>query len=168
MTDKDKLDWLYDRARIIDVVTRFAVAIDCRDWDLYETCFTEEVTFDYPTSGGHRVLKASEIRYSSPPFFLCFDATQHISANHQVEIEGDEATCISTLHARHFRDGEAEGPLQVQIGHYRNHLRREGEMWKIFLSEQKVSWSEGNQSMFESALAERRRQIEARTTAKAQ
>jgi len=161
MTDAEKLQWLYDRAQIIDVVTRFAVALDTRDWALHRTCFADTVTFEYPASGGHRVLKASDLVHTSPPFFEHFDATQHLSTNHQIEIEGDRAVCTSTLHARHFRGSESPEPLQVQIGYYRNHLQRQDDGWKIFLSEQLVFWSEGNQALFNDAIEARRRRIAA-------
>jgi hypothetical protein len=159
VTDAEKLQWLYDRARITDVVTRFAVALDTRDWALHRTCFAETVTFDYPASGGHRVLKAIDLADTSPPFFEHFDATQHLSTNHQIEIDGDQAICTSTLHARHFRSSERPEPLQVQIGYYRNHLQRQDGDWKIFLSEQQVFWTEGNQALFDDAIEARRRRI---------
>ena len=159
MTEADQLQWLFDRARITDVVNRFAMALDMRDWVLHRTCFAETVTFDYPASGGHRVLRADDLAKTSPPFFLWFDATQHIAANHIIDIEGDEAVCVSTLHAQHFRADANGGPLQKQIGLYRNRLLRDGDDWKIFHSAQFVRWSEGNQAMFDAALTERQRQI---------
>lgn len=159
MTDAEKLEWLYERARIIDVVNRFAVALDTRDWALHRTCFAETVTFDYPLAGGLRVLKATDLSRTSPPFFEYFDATQHIAANHHIEIDGEEATCISTLHAQHFRADADGGALQKQIGYYQNRLRRETGGWKIFHTQQLAGWMEGNQAMYEAALAERRRRI---------
>ncbi|KRB86506.1 hypothetical protein ASE00_07345 [Sphingomonas sp. Root710] len=141
------------------MVNRFAIALDSRDWALHRTCFAETVTFDYPLAGGHRVLKATDLARTSPPFFECFDATQHIAANHHIEIDGDEALCVSTLHAQHFRADAEGGPLQKQIGVYRNRLKREGDDWKIFHTQQVVGWMEGNQAMYEAALAERRRKI---------
>lgn len=160
MTESEKVQWLFDRARITDVINRFAIALDTRDWPLHRTCFADVVTFDYPVSGGHRVLTADDLAKTSPPFFLYFNATQHIAANHHIEIDGDAALCVSTLHAQHYRADADGGPLQKQIGYYRNRLQRDGDDWKIFHTTQLVRWSEGNQAMFEVALTDWRRQIE--------
>ena len=159
MNDAQKLQWLYDRARIIDVVTKFAVCIDTRDWAGFQGCFAETVTFEYPLSGGTRTVAAATVANSAPLFFEQLDATQHLSANHQIEIDGDRATCVSSLHAQHYAAATTGHPVQVQIGYYRNHLVREGDDWRIARSEQHVAWSEGNQEVFDRAMAARNRAV---------
>ncbi len=36
-----------ERDSIIDVVFRFALAIDTRDWHAYRSLFSDEITIDY-------------------------------------------------------------------------------------------------------------------------
>ena len=46
----DPLRWLVDRALISDVVVRFAIALDTRDWPLLRSCLAARVEVDYPDS----------------------------------------------------------------------------------------------------------------------
>ena len=41
-----------DRIRIQDLLTRYTVAIDTKNWELLDTCFTPDAHVDYTTSGG--------------------------------------------------------------------------------------------------------------------
>ena len=45
-------DDLADRIAIGDLLTRYATAVDRRDWDLYRTVFTEDAHIDYTSAGG--------------------------------------------------------------------------------------------------------------------
>lgn len=141
------LQRLADRADITDVVTRFAVALDTRDWPLFETCFAKTVTLEFPATVGTMTLPRSELSAVPSRFFPRLDATQHISANHQVAVDGDVATCFSTLYAQHYLRAANGDPVQRQIGYYLNHLRRE-DAWRIERCEQRVSWNEGNWQVY--------------------
>jgi hypothetical protein len=143
--------WLLDRALVTDVVTRFAVALDTRDWPLLRSCLAERIEVDYPDSVGVASFTADELTATADGFFGRLDATQHISANHQVEIDGDRAVCHSTLHAAHYLRSAAEGAVQRQIGYYRNVLVREGDDWRIVRTEQHQGWTEGNPAVFAHA-----------------
>ena len=41
-----------DRLEIEALLTRYAKAVDRRDWDLYLTVFTDDATIDYSSAGG--------------------------------------------------------------------------------------------------------------------
>jgi hypothetical protein len=87
-------------------------------------------------------------------FFGRLDATQHVSANHQVVLAGDRASCTSTLLAQHYLAGCAGGECQRQVGYYVNELARQQDGgWRIAGSAQRVSWSDGNPAVFEHAAA---------------
>ena len=43
---------LSDRIEIQDLLVRYARAIDTKDWDLLDTCFTPDAHVDYTSSGG--------------------------------------------------------------------------------------------------------------------
>ncbi|MGY8803024.1 MAG: nuclear transport factor 2 family protein, partial [bacterium] len=43
---------LLDRREIDDLLIRYATAVDTKDWDLWETCFTEDAFVDYESAGG--------------------------------------------------------------------------------------------------------------------
>ncbi|NPC55927.1 nuclear transport factor 2 family protein [Caenimonas soli] len=152
MTESQKLQYLFDRAAITDLMVRFAVSIDTRDWARFRSCFADRVEFDYPATIGAVTLAADSLLEISPQFFGQLDATQHLSANHLMEIDGDRAVCLSTLHAQHYLAGCPGGSVQRQIGYYRTMLERLGN-WRIVRSEQKVHWNEGNEEVFLQAAA---------------
>ena len=145
--DKDLAEtvrWLADRAAITDVITAFAVGLDTRDWDLVRSCFTDPVEVDYPDSAGVMTTSLDDVLASSKGFFGRLDATQHISANHQIAIDGDSARCVSTLTAQHYLASAGDQPVQRQIGYYVNFLVRTDDGWRIRRTEQHQGWTEGN------------------------
>jgi 3-phenylpropionate/cinnamic acid dioxygenase small subunit len=79
-----------DRIQINDLLTRYTVAIDTKDWNLLDTCFTPDATVDYTTSGG---TKGSypEVRQWLEKALAVFPMTQHFISNTTVEFDGDRA-----------------------------------------------------------------------------
>ena len=45
-----------DRIEIDDLITRYATAVDTKDWDLYRTVFTDDAVIDYTSAGGIRAF----------------------------------------------------------------------------------------------------------------
>jgi hypothetical protein len=152
MNDSDKLQYLFDRTLIVDVITRFATSLDMRDWVRFRSCFADVVEFDYPYVLGSVTLPIAELIKLSPSFFNRLDATQHISANHQVEIDGNSAVCISTLFAQSYLKDFPGGSVHRQIGYYRNFLKK-ADQWRIHRSEQLDAWQEGNERVVDHAKA---------------
>ena len=48
----DRIDALTDRLAIEDLLTRYATAVDQRDWDLYRSVFAADAEVDYTPAGG--------------------------------------------------------------------------------------------------------------------
>jgi hypothetical protein len=141
---------LRDRSEIIGVVMRYATSIDGRRWEDFGSCFADEVAINVLVTGGWITLSRADLMSICSRIFSHYDATQHISANHQVRITGDEATCLSTLNATHYLAKAPGGPIQRQVGYYEYHLIR-SDGWKIDRFVQTVKWEEGNQEMFRLA-----------------
>jgi hypothetical protein len=150
MKDVSAIQSLLDRNMIVDVAIRYAWAIDTRQWDSFLSCLTDHVHFSSPLTNGWIKLKKSDMALICSRIFPLFTATQHISANHQVTISGDEATCISTLNATHYDADAVGGTTQRQVGHYEYHLIRD-DGWKIDRMTQVIAWEEGNQRVFYDA-----------------
>lgn len=108
MTDSDKIQALIDRADIIDVVTRYATSIDRRRWDDFASCLSDTVEISMPVTDGCVPMRRDDLVALAKRIYAQLEATQHISANHQVSVLGDEASCVSTLNATHYL-GEHEG-----------------------------------------------------------
>jgi hypothetical protein len=148
---REQLRALRDRVEIIEVVGRFAFCIDRRLWDELAACFTDEIKADTIRTGGWVRFERSAVIEVLRRAFESYTATQHISANHQVTIDGDTAVVWSTLNATHYRRGAPGGEFQQQVGYYEYGLvRRDG--WKISSIRQHPHWQTGNQQIFDSTL----------------
>ena len=83
-----------DRIEIYDLLTRYATALDNRDWDLYSTCFTEDAYIDYTAAGGIKGTLA-EVRAWLEKTMAIFPMSQHVVCNRDISIDGDTATSRS-------------------------------------------------------------------------
>lgn len=147
------LQRLVDRAAIIDVVCAFAVSLDTRNWELLRSTLADAIEVDYPDSVGVGTYAAEDLVATAQKFFGRLDATLHISANHQVELDGDHASCVSTLFASHYLASASEPKVQRQVGYYTNHLKRQDGHWRILRTAQQQGWTEGNPEVFAHAAA---------------
>lgn len=148
---QEQLNALQDRTSIIDVVCKFAVSIDRRRWEEFAACFVDEVEINTIRTGRWVSFALPELVEVLRPAFESYTATQHVSANHQVTIDGDSAVVWSTLNATHYVQGAAGGEFQQQVGYYEYHLvRRQG--WRISKVHQHPAWQRGNQQLFDSTV----------------
>lgn len=147
MYGTETMMYLADRVAIADTIIDFAYAIDTRDWKLFLSVLAPLVEIDYPDSVGIGSFEATDLVETARSFFSRLDATQHVSANHRITIDGTSAVCTSTLLAQHYLQSEVENPVQRQIGYYRNELEKT-DRWRITRSEQHAGWMEGNMNVF--------------------
>lgn len=127
--DEKKIQALLDRMEIIDVENRYALGVDTRDSEMHGSCFTEELEVDMSGMGMGEPLKTTGKAWADQAVSLVgmFEATQHIITNHVITIDGDRATCVAYVQAKHYNP---ESVWTVQ-GYYTNKLLRTAEGWKI-------------------------------------
>lgn len=95
---------LLDREEISDVQLRYATAVDSRDWELFRTCFADEVEADYSSVFGTPParLGADEFVAMIAPVMSTLTATQHMITNLAVTVEGENhATVVAYVRAIH-------------------------------------------------------------------
>ena len=150
---EDELRTLLDRQAISDVVIRYATGIDMRDWEAYRSCFTDQLEVDFTSfSGGEpRTLTGDEWVAGVRAGLSGFAATQHISTNHVITLDGDEATCVSYMQAQHYLPNEKGDNALTLGGYYTNTLVRTGDGWRIRRCRLTVTWTTGNRHIFELA-----------------
>ena len=151
--DQAQLQALLDRMAISDIVVRYATGIDMRDWAAYRSCFTDDVEIDFTSwSGGEpSTMKADDWVALVRATLSGFAATQHISTNHVITIDGDRATCVSYMQAQHYLPN-AQGDNAFTLGgYYSNRLVRTADGWKIRGCRLTVTWSTGNRHVFDLA-----------------
>lgn len=151
--DQNQLQFLLDRAAISDVQLRYATGVDMRDWPLYRSCFTDEIDTDFSSAVGSppQHMKAGDWVEFARRTINGMKATQHMITNHVITLDGDEATCVAYVQARHHLPNETGGSNQVMYGYYTNRFTRTPDGWKIRSCKLTVTWNEGNMHIFELA-----------------
>lgn len=124
------LQQIADRIEIDDVLTRYAAALDAKDWDLFSTCFTPDAAIDYTAAGGIKGT-LSEVRAWLAEVMVRFPMTQHLVTNRSVHVDGDAATCRSCLFNPMGVQADDEMVLFFEGGYYRDRLRRTADGWRI-------------------------------------
>ena len=117
-----RLRRLEDRTAISEVVVKYGLAVDRRDWALFADCFTDPVDTDYSGLGSPAKEWERDAFVESIRLHLSgFTATQHISPNHLVafdEQDPDRAICTSYMYAQHYLEGSPNGDFYLARGFY--------------------------------------------------
>lgn len=151
--DKDKLQWLVDRAEIVETVYKYATGIDTRDFALHRSIYTDEIEMDFSsyagTEAGYVKMKADDWANGLRGLFPGLDATQHSMSNPRVEVDGDKATCIVYMQAEHFL-ANSEGDNSHAIGgYYTDDLVRTSDGWKVCRVKLTILWQRGNKHVMQ-------------------
>ena len=119
-----------DRIRMDDLLTRYASAIDHRDWALLDTVFTADAHLDYRTAGG---LEGDypEVRQWLADVLPIFDVTQHLVVNREFE-GGDGGARARSCFLNVNRLNVEGDPWQFTVGgQYHDRLVRTADGWRI-------------------------------------
>lgn len=135
-----------DRQEISDVVIRYFMAIDRRDWRLLRTCFTDDVEGVYEgvrVAGGIDALMAfftGQSPYRFPLEIVNLRLSMHFAGNHLSEVDGDRAVA-QTYALAHLVDEPATGPRMRTRGlRYLDELARVDGRWLIRRREHILDW----------------------------
>ena len=143
---------LAERLAIIELLNRFGMAIDLRDWDSFRSLFAEEVEFDYSSIGEVAgTLHPDEITNTARQDLGGFQTTQHVITNHQVQLSDDNATCCAHVRAMHFLSNDKGESMLETGGYYNAKLIRIDSNWKIQSWKFTILWSNGDLELFEVA-----------------
>lgn len=137
------------RMEIAETCTRMAVHADRREWALLRGLFADKVLLDYTSlNGGDPVrLTPQEIVDAWSATLGGFDATQHLIANHLVQVAGDGAVCTASFQATHRLATSHGAPLWTLGGDYRWELARTGGRWLITAVVMTATWGDGNRDL---------------------
>jgi hypothetical protein len=88
-----------DRLELDQLMVRYVDAIDAKDWDLLDTCFTPDAHLDYSSSGGEDGKgDYATIKAWLQTNLAMFPMTQHLIGKSAVTIDGDRAECRTIFH----------------------------------------------------------------------
>jgi 3-phenylpropionate/cinnamic acid dioxygenase small subunit len=117
-----------DRSDIAEVLVRYATGIDRRDWDLFRTCFTDDVHADY-SEAGEIWESADAITGFMAASHAGMGHTMHQLSNLVIAVDGDRVTARSYVDAVLMAEGGQTG--LNPIGFYDDELVRCGNGWRI-------------------------------------
>lgn len=136
-----QLRWLVDRALISDLLVEFARSLDERDWDANSALYVADGVFsagDLFTLRGHEQLRLT----GTDAGLGRYTGTWHLSANHAIEISGDNARTRSYLLGVHMVSEDtfrhADG-----AGWYDCTLRRTPDGWRFVTVRVHEVWHAG-------------------------
>jgi hypothetical protein len=125
------LQTMSDRFEIDDLLTRYALAIDTKDWALLDTCFVEGALVDYTSTGGKKGAYP-EIRKWLAEVLAPFAVTMHFIGNVRVRIDGDRAEARTYLwNPMGMRTDASTLSWFAVSAHYVDELLRTDGGWRI-------------------------------------
>jgi 3-phenylpropionate/cinnamic acid dioxygenase small subunit len=139
-SDMSTYDVASDRQAIVDLTIAYCWTIDTKEFENLRNIFLPDAT---ALLGDERVGIESIIERISGALGA-LDASQHIIANHQISVYGDEATSRCYLHAQHVRRAAEGGPNYIVAGRYHDRMVRTPAGWRIVRREIHVDWTDGN------------------------
>ena len=121
-------DLALDRIALQDVMLSYAAGVDERDFDLYRSCFADDVEvfgFGDETVHGAEAWLAyvkNALERSGP--------TQHMLGPQLATVDGDNAHCRTDVQALHYLK-EPEGSTLTLWATYKSDMRRIDGRWRI-------------------------------------
>jgi hypothetical protein len=120
-----------DRLQINDLLVRYTVAIDKKDWQLLDTCFTPDAHVDYTSAGGI-AGDYPKVRAWLAAALAPFPLTVHAIANSVVAIDGDTATARTYVHnPMTFHNPDGSVHLFTVGAYYNDALVWTPDGWRI-------------------------------------
>lgn len=122
---------MFDHYAIERVLKRYARALDEKNYDALDDCFTADAILDYTEAGGIRgeypEVKAWLAKVLDP-----IPEMQHFTTNVEVQIVGDTAAVTSyTLNVNGLRVADGELKHMVVGAIYTDSLVRTAQGWRI-------------------------------------
>jgi hypothetical protein len=116
-----------DRLDITEVLVRYATGIDRRDWELFRTCWTDDVDADYGEAG--QWDSADALTSFMEASHAGMGHTMHRLSNLAITVDGDAATARTYVDAVLMAPDGGSGLNPV--GFYDDELVRPADGWRI-------------------------------------
>ena len=127
---------LADRIAAEDLLTRYATAVDRRDWQQYRSIFTADAEIDYTSAGGIAGTVDEIVEFLSTSLEL-FEMTQHLVSNIDLEVNGESATVTAMFNNPMRLPG---GDTWFTGGWYHHDLVRTPDGWRSRRLREESAW----------------------------
>jgi ketosteroid isomerase-like protein len=134
------MGYVEDRLEIDDLLTRYAAAIDAKQFDMLDDVFTPDATIDYTSAGGIRG-SYPEIKQWLADTLAMFPMTQHLVTNRAVTISGDTATSRAHFYNPMGLPNDDGGLTLFFVGgYYNDQWQRTAAGWRITERIEETAW----------------------------
>jgi len=130
------LQAIEDRIAAEDLLTRYATAVDRRDWEQYRSIFTTDAEIDYTSAGGIAGTVDEIVEFLSTSLEM-FEMTQHLVSNIDLEVDGDSATVTAMFNNPMRLPG---GDTWFTGGWYHHDLVRTPDGWHSRRLREESAW----------------------------
>ena len=125
-----------DRLDIVDVINKYAHAVDEKDYDLFKTLFIKDVetkfVFDPSFFGGETIIIKGIDDYME--YIIesgsLFRSSQHLIGNSLITSKGDTVKVKSNLNSRGYYKDDINRSVSLW-GYYETYLKKMEGNWKI-------------------------------------
>jgi len=117
-----------DRIALQDVMLRYAAGVDERDFELYASCFSDQV--EIVDFGPEPIVGRDNWVAYVQQALTKYGATQHMLGPQYAEIDGDTANTRSDVQALHYLKDPDNGTFTLWATYKTQMQRQQGE-WKI-------------------------------------
>jgi hypothetical protein len=133
-TLEEKVQYLLDRTEISETVVKYFSSLDHKDWAAMRATLAPTLDLDF-----EQLFGDPPARHDSDDFAAFasgvlggFTATQHISPNHVIEIDGDSAICRAYMFAWHTVPTPSRLEDEYLLrGHYVADMVRTDDGWRM-------------------------------------
>lgn len=123
------LEEINDRIEIIDMLHRYAGAIDAGEWDVLDTVFTPDAPIDYSAMGGAS-LPFGEMKPWLESMISHVPGRMHLISNIQVAFSSDRKTATSTAYLMNAMVFSPDNTTLIG-GVYNDSLVRTTDGWRV-------------------------------------
>ena len=137
MSDESERD-----ERAIEKVLRiYALAMDARRWDLFDSVFTQDVRSNYPSQ---HWTSLQQFKKDFAETHANYVATQHAVMTPLVEVNGDKANSFAYVSFRLVSKGAPDIDFVEGQAWYDDHWVRGPKGWLIAERNCRILWADGN------------------------
>ena len=116
-----------DQLEITALLTRYARAVDTKDWELYRSVFTPDAVIDY-TSAGAIAGSRDEVADWLSAGFATIPWSMHYITNIDAQVSGDAARVTAMFYNPMQLPGMAD--ISCCGGYYHHELVRTSDGWR--------------------------------------
>ncbi len=144
LTLEKKVELLWDKLAITDLMHAFGRGLDLHDWALYQSTLCDELTVDFSRLTGNPPVQTTAADFAGFADAVLSPLTVHHQySNANIKVNGDNATGKIYMVARHLNTDT--GQWNTQYGWYENEfVRADGDYgWKISVLKHDFQWLAG-------------------------